>query len=343
MINFGHGKKDHLKVKNRVGLDIGSSSVKMVEVATSGENSSLVCLGMKKASSSIRAPLVEAIKSLSDEIKITAKDAAISVSGPSVIVRFVSMPKMRDDELKGAIRFEAEKHVPFPLNDCMVDHQILRKNDKEGKLEILLVAAKKDFVMNKVSIAEESGFSVSVVDVDTFAVANAFLKSPSRTAVGKTAALLNIGSSVTNVGIVKDGVLCFSRDIAIGGNDFSQAISRALSIDIKSAEDVKLAPKDKLQDIIVCTKSVTNNLLDDTRLSLNYYENQSGRGVDEICVSGGSSAVFGLEVLFQEAFESKPILWDPLESLNKSRGGLNMEYIDKMKSSFAVAVGLALR
>ncbi|MCX5665642.1 MAG: type IV pilus assembly protein PilM [Candidatus Omnitrophica bacterium] len=343
MMNFGVGKKDRVKAKNRVGLDIGSSSVKIVEVASSGESSSLICLGMKKASGSVREPLIEAIKSLSGEINVTAKDAAISVSGPSVIVRFVSMPKMRDDELKGAIRFEAEKHVPFPINDCMVDHQILRKNDKEGKLEILLVAAKKDFVMNKVSIAEESGFSVSVVDVDTFAAANAFLRSPSRTAAGKTAALLNIGSSVTNVGIVRDGVLCFARDIAIGGNDFSQAISRALSIDLKNAEEIKLSPKDKLQDIIACTKGVTNNILDETRLSLNYYENQSGRGVDEICISGGSSAVFGLEVLFQEAFESKPILWDPLESLNKSRSGLDMEYIEKMKSSFAVAVGLALR
>jgi type IV pilus assembly protein PilM len=155
-MNFNVAKKSQSKLKNRVGLDIGSSSVKMVEIASSGEDSSLVCLGMKKAPGSVRQPLIEAIKSLSSEIRITAKDAAISISGPSVIVRFVSMPKMKDDELKGAIRFEAEKYIPFPINDCIVDHQILRRNDKEGKLEILLVAAKKDFVMNKVSIAEVS-------------------------------------------------------------------------------------------------------------------------------------------------------------------------------------------
>ena len=342
-MNFNIGKRVQTKLKNRVGLDIGSSSVKMVEISSLGENSSLVCLGMKKASGSVREPLIEAIRSLSGEIRITAKEAAISVSGPSVIVRFVSMPKMRDDELKGAIKFEAEKHIPFPINECIVDHQVLKKNDKEGKLEMLLVAARKDFVMNKVSIAEESGFSVNTVDVDTFAVANAFLRSHFHSPAGKTAAFLNIGSSFTNVGIVRDGVICFARDIAIGGDDFNQAISKSLSIDMKSAEDLKLSPKDKMPDIVECTKGITNNLLDETRLSLSYYENQSGRGVDEICISGGSSVMPGLETLFQEAFESNPILWDPLDSLDKSRDSLNTVLIEKAKSSFAVAVGLALR
>lgn len=315
----------------------------MIEIASSGDNLSLVRLGMKKASGAVREPLIEAIRSLSREINITAKEAAISVSGPSVIVRFVSMPKMRDDELKGAIRFEAEKHIPFSINDCIIDHQILRKNDKEGKLEILLVAAKKDFVMSKVSIAEESGFSVTTVDVDTFAVANAFLKNPSRVTAGKTAAILNIGANFTNVGIVKDGALSFARDIAMGGDNFNQAISKALNIDIKSAEDVKLSPKDRLQDVIACTKSIMNNLLDDTRLSLSYYENQSGRGVDEIYISGGSSAMPGLEILFQEAFDSKPVLWDTLDSLDKSNGSFDPAVIKELKGSFAVAVGLALR
>jgi type IV pilus assembly protein PilM len=342
-MNFSISKKNQSKSRNKVGLDIDSSSVKIVEIASSGGSSNLVCLGMKKASGSVREPLIETIKSLSSEIKVTAKEAAISVSGPSVIVRFVSMPKMRDDELKGAIKFEAEKHIPFPIDDCIVDYQILKKNDREGKFEILLVAVKKDFVMSKVSIAEGSGFSVSAVDVDTFAVANAFLNSPSHTSTGKTVALLNIGSNFTNVGIIRDGLLCFARDIAIGEDDFNQAISKAMSIDIKAIEDVKLSTKEHMQNMITSAKGVTNNLLDETRLSLSYYENQSGRGVDEICISGGSSIMPGIEALFQEAFESKPVLWDPLDSLNKSSGGFNASLVEKMKGSFAVAVGLALR
>jgi type IV pilus assembly protein PilM len=342
-MNFDIIKRIQPKSRNRLGLDIGSSSVKIVEISSSGENYRLVCLGMKNVSARVREPLIGAIKDLSDEIRVTAKEAAISISGSSVIVRFVSMPKMRDDELKGAIRFEAEKHIPFPIGDCILDHQVLRRNDKEGKLDILLVAAKKDFVMDKVSIAEASGFSVTAVDVDTFAVANAFLKNPSRLSAGRSALLLNMGSNFTNVGIVRDGTLCFARDIAIGGNDFNQAISKALNIDLKLAEDIKLSPKDKLQDVMACTKGIMNNLLDDTRLSLNYYENQSGGSVDEICISGGSSAFPGLEALFQETFELKPVLWDPLDHLNRTPGIHDKAVTESAKSSFAVAAGLALR
>jgi len=342
-MNFNIAKNFQSKPKNKVGLDIGSSSVKMVEISASGENSSLVCLGTKRAPAAVREPLVEAIKSLSSEIKVTAKEAAISVSGPSVIVRFVSMPKMKDDELKSAIKFEAEKYIPFPIGDCVIDYQILRKNEKEGKFEILLVAVKKDFVMSRISIVEDCGYSVGVVDVDTFALANAFLKSLPQTSASKTTALLNIGYNFTNVGIIRDQALCFSRDIAIGGDDFDQAISRALSIDAKAAEGVKLSPKERLNDMIVCTKGVANNLLEETRLSLSYYENQCGRGVDEICISGGSSGMPGLEALFQDAFESKPVFWDPLSFLDKSNSSLDKALIEKSKSAFAVAVGLALR
>jgi Tfp pilus assembly PilM family ATPase len=106
-MDFNTQIRPQSKLKNRVGLDIGSSSVKIVQAALSGESSSLINLGMKKVSGSVRAPLIEAIKSLSSEMHLTAKDAVISVSGPCVVVRFVFMPKMRDDELKGAIRFEA--------------------------------------------------------------------------------------------------------------------------------------------------------------------------------------------------------------------------------------------
>ncbi|MDP2929255.1 MAG: type IV pilus assembly protein PilM [Candidatus Omnitrophota bacterium] len=342
-MNFNFAKKSQSKSKNKVGLDIGSFSVKMVEIAASGENLSLVCLGTKRASIAVREPLIEAIKSLSSEIKITAKEVAISVSGPSVIVRFVSMPKMRDDELKSAIRFEAEKYIPFAINDCVIDYQILRKNEKDGKFEILLVAVKKDFVMSRISVVEDCGYSVSVVDVDTFAIANAFIKSLSQSSAGKTVALLNIGSTFTNVGIIRDQVLRFSRDIAIGGDDFNQVIAKSLGIDAKASEDVKLSPKEHLQDMITCTKGVVNNLLEETRLSLSYYENQCGRGVDEICISGGSSGMPGMEALFQDAFESKPVFWDPLSFLDKSNSSLDTAFIEKAKSSFAVAAGLALR
>lgn len=342
-MNFDIKKKFQTKPKNKIGLDIGSSYVKMLEIETTGEKSALISLGLKKAPSAVRETLVETIRSLGQDLKVTTKEVNISVSGPSVIVRFVSMPKMRDEELKSAIRFEAEKYIPFAINDCIIDHQILKKNERENKLDMLLVAVKKDFVLDRINVAEESGFTVGVVDVDTFAVANSYLKNFPTVEAGKTTALLNIGAKFTNVGIILDGIICFARDVAIGGDHFDQAISRDLNIDVKAVEDIKLSPKEKLPDIISCTKSVANSLLDEMRLSFSYYENQGGRFIDEIYISGGSSGLAGLEILFQEAFESKPHFFDPLQFLDKSERSFDPDLIDKAKGSFATAAGLALR
>lgn len=342
-MNFNITKKFQAKQKNRLGLDIGSSAIKMLEIAAVGDQQSLVCVGAKNISTAVRENLIDAIKSLAEEIKVTTRDAGIAVSGPSVIVRFVSMPKMKDDELKSAIRFEAEKYVPFSINDCIIDYQVLKKNDADGKQDILLVAAKKAFILERIRLVEEAGFSVSTVDVDSFAVANAYLKTFPSNSTNKTAALLNIGAALTNVSIIRNNVLCFVRDVTIGGNDFDSTIAKALNIDATAAEDLKIYPKERMQDVVACTKGIINNLLDEVRLSFSYYENQSGCGIDEIYISGGSAGLFGLEALFKEAFESNPSFWDPLQFLDKTAATVDANIIDKMKSSFAVAVGLALR
>jgi len=314
MINFDILKKFKSKPKNRVGLDIGSSAVKMIEISASDGAANLLGLGLKVTSSAVRQPLIEAIKALAEEIKVSVKEVNISVSGPSVIVRFVSMPKMRDDELKGAIRFEAEKHIPFAINDCIVDHQVLRRNESENKLDVLLVAVKKSLVMDRIAIAEECGFTVAVIDVDTFAAANAYMRNFPIDHHDKSTAILNIGSLFTNVGIVENQVLCFARDIAIGANDIGQG-----------------------------AKHIIANLLDEVRLSFSYYENQSGKEIGEVCISGGGASLAGLEAALQEAFESKPRLWDPLQFLDVSKTVSDAKILNTMKSSFAVAAGLALR
>lgn len=342
-MNFDIKKIFRAKSKNKIGLDIGSSSVKMLEISGSAEKNSLISLGMKKASNAVHEALVDTIRSLAEEIKVTAKEANISLSGPSVIVRFVSMPKMRDDELKGAVGFEAEKYIPFAIKDCIIDHQVLKRNGAENKIDILLVAAKKDFVLDRIAIVEESGFNVGVIDVDIFALANCYLKNFPAPEAGRTAALLNIGAKFTNVGIMRDGALNFARDIAIGSNHFDQALSKALGLDIKTAEDVKLSPKEKLAAVVSCIKNAASNLLEEIRLSFSYYENQSGRSIDEIHISGGSAGLAGLEDLFQEAFAIKPRFLDPLQFLDKSAGSFDPNLISAAKSSFAIAAGLALR
>lgn len=311
-MSFDFKKKMQGKAKNRIGLDIGSSSVKMIEISSGGDKQTLVALGLKNISSGVREPLIESVRTLADEIKVTTKEASVSVSGPSVIVRFVSMPRMRDDELRSAIKFEAEKYIPFPVSECIVDYQILRKNERENKLDTLLVAVKRDLILSKIALVEDCGFSVTVVDVDTFAVSNSFVKNFPSTEPNKAAAVLNIGAAFTNISIVREGVLQFARDIAVGVKEST-------------------------------SKTVTDTLIDEIRLSFSYYENQSGRGIDEIYISGGGSNLSGIEALFHEAFESKPHLWDPLQFLDKTKYNADTRLLNEMKGSFAVAAGLALR
>lgn len=340
---FDFKKKFQPKTKYRIGLDIGSSSVKILEIENSDDKSFLVNIGFKALPDASKVALSGAIRSLMEELKLSSRDATISVSGPSTIVRFVSMPKMREDELKGAIKFEAEKYIPFAIGDCIIDYQVLKKDDKDNKLETLLVAVKKELVLEKIAMAEESGLNVGVVDVDNFAVANSFLRSFGGRDQSKTAALLNIGASLTNVSIVRDGILYFSRDVAIGGSDFTTSIAKGFNIEKAEAEKLKISPQDKAQEVSKYTKSIVSNLIDEMRLSFSYYENQSGRGIDEIYVSGGTSGLAGLENVFNEAFESKPFLWDPLQFLDTSKLAQNTELLKTMSRSFAVAAGLALR
>ena len=331
--------------KKAVGVDIGTSAIKIVEVESSAEKSLLTRIGIKPLPDSSRKTVTESLRSLIDEIKISSKDVNISVSGPSVIVRFVTMPKMKDAELQSAIKFEAEKYIPFAISDCVVDYQILKKNERENKLDMLLVAVKKELIMERIAIVEDGGLSVNCVDVDTFALANIFLQNFSAQEQDKAAALLNIGSSMTNVSIVRGGTLCFSRDVAIGGADFTTAISKGLGIDAASAEKIKISSGTKLQEVINATKIMAGNLVDEMRLSFSYYENKSGRGVDELYISGGGSGMAGLDTAFHEAFESKPTFWNPLQFLGipKTSESAHLHLAESMNRSFAVAAGLAIR
>ncbi|MFA5146055.1 MAG: type IV pilus assembly protein PilM [Candidatus Omnitrophota bacterium] len=336
-------KKPSGHAKSRVGLDIGSNLVRICEVSRTAETVSLTAAGVKRVEGSSKESLGAAVKALAEETKVSAKDAVISVSGSSVIVRFVAMPKMREEDLKGAIKFEAEKYLPFNINECVVDFQIIRKIEQENKLEILLVAAKKAYIEDRMKIAEAAGFSVSIIDVDSFAIVNSFLKNMPSLDPEKAYALLNIGAALTNLSIVRAGTVCFVRDIAMGGNEFDAAISRGLAIDLKAASELKLSPADKAPDIARCTKAVIAGILDEARLSFSYYENQHGRAVDEIYLTGGGSELTGLTEQFEETFGAKPNRWDPFQCFDKSALSADAAALDKAKNSFAVATGLALR
>lgn len=331
-----------IKAKTKVGLDIGTDYIKIIEVSFS-DKPRLAALGMKKIPDHTKGALVDSIKTLFEESKISVNDVNISVSGPNVIVRFITMPKMRDDDLKNAVRFEAEKFIPFNISDCILDFQVLSKDDKENKVNIILAVAKKDYVLAKVKTVEEAGLSVALVDVDAFALTNSFLKNFPALDAAKSFALLNIGASVTNLSILRGPYTYLARDMAIGANDFLAAISKRLGVEFKSIEALKALPADNTPAVMNYVKQAFGNFMEEISSSFSYYENQGGMGIDEIYISGGVSNLIGLVEAFEEHFASKPILWNPLQYLDTASSAVDAKFVESAKSSFAVASGLVLR
>jgi len=336
--------KQKPKKKPRVGLDIGTYSIKLVEISEEADKPALAAIGMKKMpEEQSKGAAKDMIKALAEESNISTKEVNIAVSGQPVIVRLVPMPKMTEAELKSAIKFEAEKFIPFNINDCVIDFQIVRKYEKENKLDVLLAAVKKGYVEERIELVESAGLSVGVVDVDNFAIANAFLRNMPEGSQDKTFAILNIGAGLTNLTLLRNDTVCLVRDMPVGSTDFDASLSKVLGVDLKKAEELKAMPGDRAADVINCTRKVFNKLVDEMRLPFSYYENQFGRGVDEIVLSGGGSFLAGMSDMFQEAFGAKPILLDPFKFLDTGSEAIDKGFLEKAKSSFSVAVGLALR
>lgn len=327
----------------KVGLDIGTSFIKILQVGGEPAKPVLEALGVKEIRGMVKSELPQAIKELSSQAKVSSKDVNISISGQSVIVRFISMPKMDNEALKGAVRFEAEKFIPFDMNDCILDFKTIKKEGSNNKINIILAAAKKGTVEEKIQMVEEAGFTVRVVDIDGFALANSFSRNSPGIEPDKTSALLNIGGTFTNLSVLRGNVIFFARDIAIGTNDFSAILSRKMGLDSKIADGLIFVPKEKSQEVAEHLKTAFNNLLEEIKLSFNYYENQGGRSIDEIFISGGGIGLFGLNEIFQENLGSKPTLWKPLSFLNKEKAAIDKALIEAQEQNLAIVSGLVLR
>ncbi|MFH1778472.1 MAG: type IV pilus assembly protein PilM [Candidatus Omnitrophota bacterium] len=293
------------KTKNRVGLDIGTSSVKVL--ALSAQKSGCYQLDYFSIQpfegERSRDKIVQAIKQAMGTSNI--KKVVISVAGQSVVVRQVLFPKMSEDELKSAIRYEAEKHIPFNIDEVYLDAQIVDEKTGDNKIKVLIVAAKKELIDERLTYLTEAGLEVEAIDCDSIAITNAFIFNNAGLGKEKTLALINIGASMTNVCILKDEMLNFVRDTPIG------------------AENLE-------------------NLDTQIRLSFDYYENQFGKGIDGIYLSGGGSRQAGLSERLSQAFGIESSVWDPTKNLTISPN-ISKESLKDVSNQLAVCLGLAMR
>lgn len=332
------------KTAIKIGLDLGSSSIKIVRMAYYDKGfviQNFILKDIPRSNENISSLLKDSL----DELKASNTAINISLSGQNVITRYVTLPVMSKDEFKKALKFEVHKYMPFSIEEVNYDGYILRQDLPDNKMLVLIAAAKKDFLSERLKLIQDLGLNVGIVDIDSLALINAFNFSYSQdeTLAHKTIALLNIGAAITNVNILEAGKPCLSRDINIAGDNFTNKIADELGVDVKTAKDLKTTQeKEALNKIKPSIDTVLSQLANEVRSSFDYYESQSVTSVEKIFVSGGGSLLSGLVDNLSHLLGVEIQTWDALKNFEYA-DGLNIEKIKAKSAQLAVAVGLAMR
>ncbi|MEZ5063096.1 MAG: type IV pilus assembly protein PilM [bacterium] len=346
MFKFGRGSK------RVVGLDIGSSSVKVVEFDHSGERPVLVKFGrcgllpeaIVDGEIMDRDVVVDTIAELMEVNGIASKEVVTAVSGRAVIVKKIQMTSMTDEEAREAIRWEAEQHIPFDIDDVSLDFQILNRDADPEKMDVLLVAAKKEMLEARADLIRAAGLTPAIIDIDSFAVQNAF-EHNYEMPEGAVTLLLNVGCFVTNVNIVKDGVPYFTRDLSFAGNAILEAVQKDLGVDYDEANEILESPDDdRRDDLTSIVGLVGEELAVGIEKSLSYLRaaGEADR-IDRIVLSGGSSYAPGLRESIEKRQGSPVEIANPFKNVSYDDAAFGDSDPENLGPQYMVAAGLALR
>lgn len=333
--------------KSIVGLDVGSKAVKAVELSRVGKDVEVTGFGQIELMSEEPEDLIQAIGELMREGGFKTKRVITSVSGKLVIVRYLSMVPMSEEELRNAILFEAEKYIPFTLEECVLDCQRLDEGDGTGSsANVLLVAVKDSVVNHHLGIVQKAGVTPEVIDVDAFALGNAYSMlrgvSGENPDEDQAVAFVDVGATKTSVNIIQNGVSLFTREVYFGGDDFTSAISRRLNMDEAEAEALKRSPGEHLEHVKDAVFPTIDDLGNELQLSFDYFESQYGRELDKIYLSGGGSRFSFFRESFERIFEKPTAVFNPFEGLAVAEG-VDQDLLAAGGPQMAVAVGLASR
>lgn len=342
-----------MKSREIVGIDIGSSSVKLVQLAENRGAYQLRNVGILPLPSEAivdnslmdTTSIVETIKGLVKSLNSKAKEAVCSISGNSVIIRKITLPAMTPEELEDQISWEAEQYIPFDINDVNLDFEILDADlSASGKMTVLLVASKKEIIDEYVAVFNEAGLKLVVVDVDSFAVQNIFEQNYT-SAENDVVALINIGASIMNLNVVKGGVSLFTRDVQMGGNLYTEEIQRQFSISGEEAERVKITgafpDEARLKDTIA---RINETISIEILRSLDFYNSTADdQKISRIYLSGGCSKVPMLPNAVAQRLGLPVEILNPLRNIAYSEKEFDPEYLQEIGPLVAVAAGLAMR
>jgi type IV pilus assembly protein PilM len=341
--------------KNCIGLDIGSSSIKAVQVKKTRTGYALTAFGMQPLVPQTivdgtimdQGAVADAIRALWSRLKLKQKDVAIGIAGHSVIIKKIAVPAMKPDELATQIRFEAEHHIPFAKDDVEIDYHVVNPQNSSGQTELLLVAAKKEVVADYTQVVRDAALNPIVVDVAAFAGQNGFELNYQLDAK-ETAVIITVGAAISNINIVRGGISLFTRDVTIGGNAFTEEIQKQLGVSADEAEAYKVGGHyDENgvvpQEVERIIEGVGEVMAGEFQRSLDFFlATTADTNVTRICLAGGTAKVAALH----RAIERRSRLTvEVLDAWRKVEidGSLDRGYLAAHSPEALVGLGLALR
>lgn len=340
--------------KDLIGIDIGSSSVKMVQLREVKGAYHLVSLGIAPLPPEAivdnaimdSGAVVSAIQGLVESQKIKTKNVATSISGHSVIIRKIKLPIMTEEEMESSIQWEAEQYIPFDISEVNLDFQILGPDAKDPSvMNVVLVAAKKDFVNDHLGVFRECGLTPVVMDIDCFAVENVF--EATLGCQEETIGLINMGASTTNVNILKDWVSTFTRDIQVGGNLLREELQKRLGLSSEDAEMAKMGLEVEgvtsaaVDDIL---RDTVENLAQEIQRSLDFFSATSAdEKVHKLYVTGGVAKEPRVLGSLVQRLGIPVEVFNPFAGISVDPKRFDADYIQAVGPLLSVAAGLAMR
>ena len=341
--------------KNLVGLDIGSSSVKAVELQKKGSVVQLMSLGYEnlQPDTIVDGQIMElnnvsnVISSIFSEHTIKTQRVAAGVSGHSVIVKNIVLPQMSEEELQESFSWHAEEHIPFDIADVNLDYQVT--GNSSDALHVLMAACKSDKIANVKQAIQLAGKQPVIIDIDAFALQNCYELNYQPKA-GEVVALLNIGAATMNINILNGARSVFARDASVGGSQYTSLLQKELGLTFEQAESVKrglplpdgVEPR-PIQPII---ETVSDILSLEVKKTMDFYRataEEGGQAIQKILIAGGGSKLPGLADYLAKRFEIPVEVFDPFKRIEVDARKFDPDYMREVIPEMAVAVGLALR
>jgi len=339
--------------KQVVGCDVGSSSIKIVELKPlKNDEYQLVHAAIAKLSPEAivdgaimdSSLVVEALSRLISENNIRNPNFGGSLSGHSVIIKKIQLPAMTESELAESIQWEAEQYIPFDINDVNLDYVVLEAAAGDT-MDVLLVAVKKDRIADYTSVIVQAGREPVLVDVDVFALQNAY--ETNYPLGDETVGLVNIGASVMNINVIHNRTSIFWRDVAFGGNQYTEAIQRELNLPRDEAERLKLGEQvgeHSLQQVMGVLNSVSEDLAAELQKTFDFFvATSSVDRLDRVVLGGGSAQVLNLASILKDRFQVDVDVMNPFRNIRYSESDFDPEWINRHAPAMSVAVGLAVR